>query len=348
VYSHDNLYGPSSEGPSHNGCASLKLGVLATDERLLSTQCPLNSNGCRAITLRDQTYAESIELKKENLDPGWSRGLEFHGRKLGYNLRMTSRASRLAIEPARSADPLRINSQSRPGDLILTCRRTRSGPERDLVDAFLEKLNIRLPKGHRMTLFEEPRLESGYPDIVMVIWCTATAEKWSTARFHLTSVDLRLLHFISTRGMHTKAEIRVLFGPRILASLDRLEEAEVLRVRGNQIHPRPLSKLYAVRQILAVEAKVQEWKEALAQASLNRWFATSSYILLPKVPQGTVLMAQAESMGIGVWSAHDARIDARCLPASAAPVSYASWLFNECAWRAGATGRGQLAEPELG
>lgn len=218
-----------------------------------------------------------------------------------------------------------------------------------MVETFLDKLHVKLPKGHRLTLFEEPRLESGYPDLVMVTWCAATAEKWNPARCALNHSDLRLLHFLSTRGMHTQAEIRVLFGHGIQNSIDRLEAADVIRVRGNQIHPRPLSKLYAVRHIVAIEAKIQEWRDALLQASLNQWFATGSYILLPKVPQGTVVLAQAESMGIGVWSALDARIDARHLPASPKPISYASWLFNEWVWRAELMpSRGHLAESTLG
>lgn len=44
-------------------------------------------------------------------------------------------------------------------------RRQRGGPERTLVNWFLENIPVQIPSGCRMTVFQEPRLESGFPDL---------------------------------------------------------------------------------------------------------------------------------------------------------------------------------------
>ena len=227
-----------------------------------------------------------------------------------------------------------VHSKSNALGTGVSFRAAQPGPERKLLEEFLGKFRIRVPAEHRVTLFREPRIESGYPDLVAVIWKFKTAEKWPSIRLQLVQADLRLLHLLVTMGALQKSEICKLFGAKSSDCLDRLEAAQMIRIRGRLVQPLPISRLYAVRHILAIEAKVQEWQGALEQASLNRWFATSSYILLPKVPRGSVVLAQAESMGVGVWSAADVSLDARSLASCAKPVSYASWLFNEWAWRA--------------
>ena len=239
----------------------------------------------------------------------------------------------LGAQETEMEHPL-VHSKSNPEGLGIACRASQAGPEREFLDEFLGRFRIRVPQGHRVTLFQEPRIESGYPDLVAVVWRATTTEKWHPVRMQLLPHDLRLLHLLVTMGPYRKDEIASLLGRRSGDSLERLEAAQMVRIRGHIIHARALSKLYAVRHIFAIEAKVQEWQSALEQASLNRWFATSSYILLPRVPRGSVVLAQAESMGVGVWSMADTQFDARCLTVCSRPVSYASWLFNEWAWRA--------------
>ncbi|MCX6379914.1 MAG: hypothetical protein NT023_10635, partial [Armatimonadetes bacterium] len=81
------------------------------------------------------------------------------------------------------------------------------------------------------------------------------------------------------------------------------------------------------------EAKVHDRNQAVEQALLNRWFATSSNILLPRLPSSNLFVAQAHSLGIGIWSLKDTCLDTRNMVVQSKPVSYASWLFNEWAWR---------------
>lgn len=234
----------------------------------------------------------------------------------------------------KQAHPWIIDSTSSPKHLGLTLRTQRPGAESELLQSFLEQFKIRVPSGHKVTLFKEPRIASGYPDLVIVVWNAKTTEQWHPLRTCLQPTDLRVLHFLSTQDKVQRTELIALFGNQVALTIDKLEASQMVRVRGATIQSRQLSKVYAVRHIFAVEAKVSEWKGALEQASINRWFATSSNILMPKVPRGSMLLAQAETLGIGVWSIEDSILDARFRPTSPCPVSYASWLFNEWVWRA--------------
>ncbi len=108
-------------------------------------------------------------------------------------------------------------------------------------------------------------------------------------------------------------------------------------VRGTQRDlwsARPASKIFAVERLVAVEAKVGKWAEALKQAVLNTWFASESYLLLPRMTNGELSKAASER-GIGIWS-QDKGPEWLGLPAleeANLPRSYGSWLFNEWAWR---------------
>ena len=52
----------------------------------------------------------------------------------------------------------------------LSFRRARLGPEQELVDWFLERDTVRPCSGERVTIFREPRLASGSPELVGVVW----------------------------------------------------------------------------------------------------------------------------------------------------------------------------------
>jgi hypothetical protein len=232
-----------------------------------------------------------------------------------------------------------LDSQARTGEIGIRFRQSRSGPEEDLVrdflERFLERFTVKVRDGFQVTFFKEPQLESGAPDLVGVIWRTATAEKWNKARLLLQPFDIRVMHYLAQHEHTDRVTLENLFDrTRLKDALAKLEAAEMVRQRRRTISPRPLSKLYAAKHIFAIEAKVTKWQDALNQASLNRWFATSSYILLPRIPLNSAVVSQAQSHGVGVWSSDGALFDANLPLAKSSPISYASWLFNEWAWRA--------------
>jgi hypothetical protein len=127
-----------------------------------------------------------------------------------------------------------------------------------------------------------------------------------------------------------RADLIVLFGSETDRSLERLARSDMALLRGNHWRARPLSKIFAIRRIIAIEAKVSEWRAALDQAFINTWFTPESYVLVPVIPRGASLLDTALKQGIGVLSKQRPHLEPR--PAMR-PRSYASWLFNEWSWR---------------
>lgn len=214
----------------------------------------------------------------------------------------------------------------------ISFRRPTPGPENDLVQWFLKSSPVAVPRGSNMTVFVEPRLESGFPDLVFVQWREQTTLNWRADRFSLKNEDVRVLHWLSIAGSASPCALEACFGRRVTARLERLAAADVAYSRAGAWHARPLQKIFAVQRIIAIEAKTEDIKGGLQQALLNTWFASVSYLLTPHVPRADKIAHQAAAFGVGLWS-QEAGIVRR---ASTAPVprSYASWLFNEWAWKA--------------
>jgi hypothetical protein len=228
-----------------------------------------------------------------------------------------------------------LDSDSAASAIGASFRRQRPGPERELIEWFLDELPFRIPHGSRATVFCEPRLESGFPDLVAVVWNVRTTLQWNDARADISRNDLRLVHYIHQVGQCDFDHLCSVFSRGASGSIERLEAAEMIRrVRGSWT-TRALSHSFAARRIIAVEAKVNEWAAALEQAVLNTWFASESYVLVPHVPRGNRLVDAAKSLGIGIWSQSDEPKASPPTPCEHLPRSYASWLFNEWAWRAG-------------
>jgi hypothetical protein len=214
-------------------------------------------------------------------------------------------------------------------------RAGRAGPEADLVREFLAQLSLRLPPRCRATVFREPRLESGFPDLVLVVWDVAKAALWSPYRAALLRDDVRLLHHLYVhhrRGITLKALSQ--FSPRQWpARVARLVAANLLRRQKHSYVPRALSYAFAVRQIIAIEAKVSQWAGALDQAFRNTWFASDSYILLPQQKFTRVVKAAAKCRGVRICWPGLAVAVRRTTSSNRLPLSYGSWLFNEWVWR---------------
>jgi eukaryotic-like serine/threonine-protein kinase len=209
-------------------------------------------------------------------------------------------------------------------DIGIQFRKSRSGPEEELVSLFLQRLKLKLHSGLSVTFFKEPRLESGFPDIVGVIWHKATAEKWNDSRKLLQNFDLRLMHYLSQHGTANVEFLQQIFGKNVKDSIDKLEASDMVRYKGVNVKSRPLSKLYATKHIFAIEAKINHWQTALNQAFLNRWFATSSYVLFPNTPSSKKLFSKAESFGVRVWNPNQNFLDSDYFSFDNLPESYGS------------------------
>jgi len=209
------------------------------------------------------------------------------------------------------------------------------GPEYELVLAYIDAQLPPAPRGQERTVFVEPEIESGFPDVVAVYWHAATALRWSSARVKLTEVDIRIAHFLAMIGSTGSETFKPFFKKNVVPSLERLHAAGIVRATSKKWHLHSLQDIFAVRRLVAIEAKIDQWRDGLHQAIQNTWFASESYLLLPHVPRRSDLLDEALRMGVGVKT-RDQKLDSSEGPArrDRIPKSYVSWLFNEWAWRA--------------
>ena len=223
-----------------------------------------------------------------------------------------------------------VDRDSAPKGVVF--RRTLPGPEQDLVDGFIRAMPLVHAPDSRVTVIRELGLESGYPDLVIVVWREARTADWGEPRLALVPDDLRLMHYVFQRRRVAHGELEDRFGARFArCSTERLHVAGLVRPAGRAWFPRAFERVFAATKIIAVEAKIGKWADVLNQARLNTWFASKSYVLVPRVSEEKV--QEAQQVGIGVLSPEENRI--REWGASTAPLprSYASWVVNDLAWR---------------
>lgn len=225
-----------------------------------------------------------------------------------------------------------VDSGSAISPLGARFRRTRPGPELELVESFLGAMPLHIPRSCRATVFREPRLESGFPDLVVVVWRKRVTLSWRPERECLQTQDLRLMHFLHHTRRASEDELVRCFGRGATSSIERLHASAMIRHVGSSWTPRALRHSFAASEIIAVEAKIGRWTEVLNQALLNTWFASKSYVLVPKPPSNPQLAA-AHRLGIGVCSLYDGEVREVVSDATRLPRSYASWMLNEWAWR---------------
>lgn len=221
----------------------------------------------------------------------------------------------------------------------LSFRTPTAGPELELVHDYLAKHIPPPPKGQALSIFLEPEIESGFPDIVAVYWNQRVASDWASCRAELTAADIRVAHFLATAGDSDRETLKYFFRSQVSCTLERLHAANMIRQVGGVWRARPLGTIFAARRLLAIEAKVTNPREGLQQAVLNMWFASESYLLLPKLPSHTGFVEETKRFGVGLLT-RELAIDASAVGArqDRIPKSYASWLFNEWAWLASAVG----------
>ncbi len=224
-------------------------------------------------------------------------------------------------------------------NFTVPCRTALPGPELTLLQ---EALKRGLPIGGGEAIyFREPRLPTGFPDLVAV-YSKQSSFTLSPSRLKLDVCHLRLLYHIHCVG---NASVEGLVNALMWKTRDlttrivELEESNLVHIRGKNIRPKALNEVFAASKIVALEAKIDHWQKALSQAVANTWFASQSYILLPKGRGALRAATVAQQFGVGVL-VFDGLRTTRLVRSSKLdiPSSYGSWLINEWAIRSWFTG----------
>ena len=217
----------------------------------------------------------------------------------------------------------------------LTVRPTRSGPENNLTQEFMHKyIEVLKDRKRHNALFYEPLLPTGFPDIVVATYNPKVFEEWNEDRKQLFVIDFKILyhlHFVhGSKAEHIESQLGI-NSKTLVRSLERLLAAGLVRWYAKQWMPRSLKARYAISSIVAIEAKMKNWQDAFKQASMNQWFASESYVLLPIEKPNKQIIKKSEKLGLGIYSMPTGKKPRTiCRPnRGLLPSSYASWFFNE-------------------
>lgn len=236
-------------------------------------------------------------------------------------------------------DRVTIFDKSIP-EMNLYFRKFTEGEELELVNSFIEYYVTLFEKNSgvkNLAVFIEPRIESGFPDIVFAKYRADIMENWNEPRNKLVTYDLKILsQLIYSRGCSYEylTKILKLHDEQTAESLERLLDANMVTKKENIWRSRKLKDIYSIEELITVEAKIGDVRKVLEQSIRNYWFASQSYALInSNQPQGRTV-ADMKNYGVGLYckkKEFTKIIDARN---SSLPSSYLSLQFNEWIGRA--------------
>src|SRR5690606_24860689 len=121
--------------------------------------------------------------------------------------------------------------------------------------------------------------------------------------------------------------------PRASTLVEQLAERGLIESRGTKLRARPVSDLWFVDRIEAYEAKLDKWKDAAEQASRHHWFASRSYVAMPRLSERVLrqIVEKCRQWYLGLCVLRD-RESCRVEfppPSRKAPTTQLGWLLNE-------------------
>lgn len=218
----------------------------------------------------------------------------------------------------------------------LMTRKVTKGAELELVEKFINFKISEFEKSRKRTylaVFREPQIESGYPDVVFAEYSPTAFEKWTDARFFLTNSDLKVLqHIIACDGTEAITLIRQLGidAKSLLLTLEKLLDAKMIKREAKTWKAYNINKIFGIKKLIAVEAKIKNWSAVLQQALLNKWFASESYALskLSKKPTKRVVdLFENNGVGMYIFNGEFKKINNSQI--LQLPSCYGSFMFNE-------------------
>lgn len=220
-------------------------------------------------------------------------------------------------------------------DIGLFTRPTTHGGEYALVELFIDYYCNKFTRNNKKTqlaVFVEPRLDSGFPDVVFASYLPSITDNWSDRRESLDVYDLKLLSYLCTAEKPIGAKLISTLGfpeRQTITSLEKLMDAKLVSYRDRGWRVRELRNVFSLTKLIAVEAKLNDINKVVEQTHLNTRFASHSYALTNSAhPQGETVKT-FKRFGIGLYgkdSQFRRIVEARQYTL---PSSYLSFQFNE-------------------
>lgn len=209
-----------------------------------------------------------------------------------------------------------------------------NGPEYKLVEQFITSQDYFKEDGLEYTIIREVQAEIGIPDILILVWDKNALKNWKKERLDLDKSDIKILHHISNKGKRGEDLINMVFilgysKKQIDKTVNKLIAAGLIVQKGGKVFTIDLTENFFIRKIIAIEAKVRDWKKAIFQAQLNENFSSHSYVLLPnEYISPKVKSSFNKEIGL-LGQAGDKTILKKKARKGNLPKSYFSWVINE-------------------
>jgi hypothetical protein len=234
--------------------------------------------------------------------------------------------SKITIESSNFDDFSSLKS------LGASLRTPTKGPEYLMVKEYIRKI-YEDSAFHSSVIFLEPRIEVSSPDIVIVCLSEKCLLSKPFKEKKLQKNDLRVLHYIFSQETVSSVQVNKIFPRSVNQSLRRLGDSGLIKYELDGWVSENLENIFAIQNLITIEAKMTNWREGLRQAFHNTWFATESYLLLPKQNHAEEILSEASKLGVGILAA-DSPVCFQNSSSKCPPKSYVSWIFNEWAWAA--------------
>ena len=217
----------------------------------------------------------------------------------------------------------------------LSFRTPTQGPERDLVFSYIDHLVETNSKSRRNSvdcIFIEPRIDSGFPDVVISRFDQSVLDYWSEPRKHLTDDHLRILaYLLQCKKLVDLDDIEWDLGFSRTKSkrvLSLLCECGVAVQSRNGWRAAKRSSFIGVRDLMAVEAKTSCNAAVFSQAVMNRRFSSRSYVMVSTNRPEKRATQSCINLGLGMITGN--QFDEIVTPQSRGlPACYVTLKFNE-------------------
>jgi len=192
---------------------------------------------------------------------------------------------------------------------------------------------------YNITLIQEPFTLVGYADLVCVRWRKPSSTDWKERRNNLKKTDIQILHHLyNCKIFKNSEEIVMELGfsmCEVNNVLQNLYDSGLIieNKKKNKVKIGKINDIFFIKEIIAIEAKLKDWKGALRQSFNNISFASQSISLLPEKTISNNLIKNYRKTGIGVLSFGDTYSEIIKPKKMKIPTNIISWYFNEFIWR---------------
>lgn len=226
-----------------------------------------------------------------------------------------------------------VISDNSPTAKLVTRPKTH-GAELDFSNRFIEHY-VHSKKASRLksdiAIYVEPKIDSGYPDIVIAQYDKSFMSDWCDERHLLCDDDLRIMSFlIKAKGANIDTITQTLGFSycKVSRSVELLCDCRMVARKAKKWVPVRLGSYFGVKKLVAIEAKVSAPREALDQAVRNTRFASHSYALLGANQPALSTLDLYQGRGIGIIAGE--RFTEAVKPVKyKLPTSYVTLKFNE-------------------